>query len=94
MWVVEPLCLGTFHLAQEHHRCAPVLQLGEDRLCLSDVANAVECPEDGHARLASMPSLERHLPLQGLGGCTVEDEHRRGHRLTLEPCWHAFGLHH
>ena len=58
-WVVEPVRLGTLRVAQEHHRCAPVLQLGEDRLRLPDMADAAECPEEGHTRLASMPRLER-----------------------------------
>ena len=57
-WVVEPVCLGTLRVAQEHHRCAPVLQLGEVRLCLPDMADAAECPEEGHARLAPIPSFE------------------------------------
>ena len=30
----------------------------------------------------------------GLGGRAVEDEHRRGHRLSPELCQHTFGLHH
>ena len=40
-WVVEPVHLVTFLVAQEQHRCAPVLQLGEDRLRLPDVVDAV-----------------------------------------------------
>ena len=58
------------------------------------MADAAKCPEEGHIWLVSMPSLERRLALQGLGGSAVEDEHRRGYRPTSEPCWHAFGLHH
>ena len=58
------------------------------------MADTAKCPEEGHIRLASMPSLERRLALQGLGGRAVEDEHRRGHCLSLELCWHAFGFHH
>ena len=41
-WVVEPVRLGTLRVAQEHHRCAPVLQLGEDRLCLPNMADVAE----------------------------------------------------
>ena len=61
--VVEPVGLGTFLIAQEHHPCAPVLQFGEDRLRLPSVANAAECPEEGHARLVPIPSFKRCLAL-------------------------------
>ena len=47
VWVVELVRLGTFRVAQEHHRCAPVLQLGEDRLRLPDVADAVWASKQG-----------------------------------------------
>ena len=46
-WVVDPVCLGTFRVVQEHHRCAPILQLGEDRLHLPDVADAVWASKQG-----------------------------------------------
>ena len=62
-WVIEPIRLGTFRVAQEHHRCAPVLQLGEDRLHLPNVADLAECPKEGHARLVPIPSFEQHLTL-------------------------------
>ena len=64
------------------------------RLGVLHIADAAKCPKEGHIWLMSMPSLERRLALQGLGGSVVEDEHRCGHRLTLEPCRHALGLHH
>ena len=60
----------------------------------TSAADAAECSEEGHARLVPIPSFERRLALQGLGGRAIEDEHCRGHRLTLDPCRHAFGLHH
>ena len=58
------------------------------------MADAAERSEEGHARLAPILSFERRLTLQGLSGRAIEDEHHRGHRLTLEPCRHAFSLHH
>ena len=45
------------------------------------MANAAECPEEGHARLAPILSFKRRLARQGLGRRAVEDEHRRGHTL-------------
>ena len=58
------------------------------------MADAAECSEEGHAWLTPIPSFERRLTHQGLGRRAVEDEHRRGHRHTLEPYRHVFGLHH
>ena len=58
------------------------------------MADAAECLEEGHARLAPIPSFKRCLARQGLGRRAVEDEHRHGHYLTLEPCRHSIGLHH
>ena len=59
------------------------------RLRLPDVADAAECPEEGHVRLAPIPSFKRRHALQGLCGRAVEDEHHRDRHLTPEPCRHA-----
>ena len=65
--IIKPIGLAALLVAQEHHRRAPVFQLAEVRLGVLHMADAAKCPEEGHIRLASMPSLERCLARCAVG---------------------------